>query len=107
MTDPLEQPRLLKAAIERELKGTGMELAPNGFAVVPTDEGAMLELAIKITPEALQTAEQREQAKIDADFEAMMSGVPLRESDDDPEPIDESEAQLDELKDSLKDWDLD
>lgn len=105
MSDPLELPRLLKARIEKELDGTGLELA--GFAVSPTDEGAALELAIKITPEALQTAEQREQGKIDAQFEAMMSGVPLRESDDEPEPEDPEEAKLAELKDQLKDWDLD
>lgn len=107
MSDPLEMPRLLKAAIEEQLKGTGLELAPNGFAVTPTDEGANLELAIRITPEALQTAEDREQAKIDADFAAMMSGVPLRETDDEPEPIDEEEAKIDDLKDQLRDWDLD
>ncbi len=101
MTDPLEMVKLLKARFEQELDGTGLEL--HGFAISPTEEGGVLEVAIRVTPAALQTAEAREQAKIDADFEALMSGVPLRETDDEEPEVPKAEAELDEL---MRDWEL-
>lgn len=93
--DPLEQVRLLKKRLEQEVGKMGFELLL--FSIAPEGEGdAVLEISLGISPESLSTPEEREQLKIDADFEALMLG-----SIDDRD--DEKQNELNNLMDE---WEL-
>ena len=97
--DPLEQVRLLKNRVEQEIAKMGFELL--SFSIEPEGEGdAVLELSLGVSQESLSTPEEREQSKIDADFEAMMLGS-IESSDDDS-----SNEKQKELNDLMDEWEL-
>lgn len=95
MTDPLEQVRLLKKRLEQEVGKMGFELLL--FSIAPEGEDdAVLEVSLSISPESLSTPEEREQLKIDADFEALMLGS-IDDSDDEKQ---------NELNNLMDEWEL-
>jgi hypothetical protein len=67
------------------------------FSIAPEGEDdAVLEVSLSISPESLSTPEEREQLKIDADFEALMLGS-IDDSDDEKQ---------NELNNLMDEWEL-
>lgn len=106
--DPLEEVRLLEAAIRKRLQEKGMDLAAP-IAISPQgDDGAHMEVAVGLTADALRTSEEREAAAIDKQFAAMMGAEEFEVTDPDEEEKEaEGEKKLDSLMNDLKNWDLD
>lgn len=108
--DPLEEVKLLKKAIARNLP-TGLELET--MAIVPPDDddpdgSPMIECAFRITVDALMTDSEREQSSFDDQFAAIMGGVDLGVEDPDKQEAEEkSQSTIDELSRQLEDWDKD
>ena len=97
MSDPLEQIRLLKKRLGQEVGKMGFELL--AFSVAPEGEDdAVLEISLSVSCESLSSPEEREQLKIDADFEALMLGtIEFNDSDNEKQ---------NELNNLMDEWEL-
>jgi len=75
--DPLGKVRLLMAATAKRAKANNLEL--KNFVIVPSADGNsdFVQIAMIITPEALETIEETQQRQTDDQFASLMSGVDL------------------------------
>lgn len=107
---PLEPIRNLKAQLEARTREMGMEMV--GYSVVPSMDGIgpdMIQFVFALKPDSLLTPEERkaklDKNQLDAEFEALMSGVAESiASDNESEKIEEAkQGTMDLLKDFLDD----
>lgn len=75
MSQTLEELKLLREAVERTAKSLGLEVLTSFVVPEDTNLPAHMQVSFKVLPEAIMTDEQKEQAGIDDQFNALMSGI--------------------------------
>lgn len=90
--------RLLREAVEKLCKEQDLEPLTVAFMPGKNGERDQLYLKAKITAEAVKTADEKYQDKVDSEFDALMSGFDIEIS---PEEVEEDIAKN---VSKLKDW---
>lgn len=104
MSDALNDIAKLRKVVENA--AGEIDLILNGFSVQPaipnTPVPDLVIATFMITPEAVESAEQTEQRKVDAEFEAMMNGSL---GDTELNPLDDKmKDKVEGLDEDLKKW---
>ena len=106
MSDPLENLRKLNKIIQSKAQSLGLDVTSLTMTASPEDGGKdFVQVVFSVTPEALKSESEKEQDKIDADFEKMMSGVEI-EDETLPDHLQEKVDKIKgvDLKKNIQDW---
>ncbi len=100
--DPLSKVRLLMKAVKARAEENNLEL--KNFVLAPSEDGEsdFVQLAMIITPEALETIEETQTRQTDDQFADMMSGVSLDGfAEESPGLPDEVQSRVDETAEEI------
>lgn len=98
--DPLVKVRQLKKAVQRKAKE--LHLNVEQFVIQPGNPDK-IQVVFKISPEAVQTADEQIQSKFDDDFESLFKSE-LKDLSDPENPAEEPEEFDPDKKTKLEEW---
>lgn len=106
MSETMDNLAKLRKVVEKAAEEMDLKMGP--FSVMPAVPGTpipdTLTVTFIVTPEAVETMDETEQRRIDAEFEAMINGGSLAK-DKNLNPLDDkTQGKVDGLNDDLRKW---